>query len=81
MDAVYAELDRAVAQRLGSGTSVYCYEDGALETFRAARERGLRRIYELPIAYWETTQRLLREVAERLPAWAPTLLAPDDPPE
>jgi len=33
---------------------VYGYEDGALETFRAARDAGVRRAYELPIAYWET---------------------------
>lgn len=78
IDAVYRELDAAVARNLGSARAVYCYEDGALATFRAARERGLRCIYELPIAYWETVQRLLREEAERLPAWAPTLQAPDD---
>jgi glycosyltransferase involved in cell wall biosynthesis len=67
-----------VARRLGAARAVYCYEDGALATFRAARERGLPRFYELPIAYWEATHRLLREEAARLPAWAPTLQAPDD---
>lgn len=81
VDAVYRALDAAVARQLSEASAVYCYEDGALATFRAARERGLRRFYELPIAYWETSQRLLREEAERLPAWAPTLGAPDDPPE
>ena len=78
IDAVYHELDAIVSRQLGSARAVYCYEDGAQATFCAARERGLRCIYELPIAYWETTQRLLREEAERLPAWAPTLQAPDD---
>ncbi|HSI14718.1 MAG TPA: glycosyltransferase family 4 protein [Chthoniobacter sp.] len=78
IDAVYRQLDEAVAGNLDSARAVYCYEDGALATFRAARERGLPLIYELPIAYWETAQRLLREEAERLPAWAPTLQAPDD---
>lgn len=81
IDAVYRALDATVSRRIGAARAVYCYEDGALETFRAARERGLARIYELPIAYWETAQRLLREEAERLPAWAPTLQAPDDPAE
>ena len=80
-DAVYRDLDRAVARWIasqdGSGP-VYCYEDGALETFRAARLAGRRTCYELPIAYWETSRRLLQEEAERLPQWEPTLLATRD---
>jgi glycosyltransferase involved in cell wall biosynthesis len=75
-DAVLRELDRKVADRLrkiDKCDSVYAYEDGALETFGAARERGFRRIYDLPIAYWETSRRLLREEAERYPDWEPTL--------
>ena len=67
VDAVYRSLDAAVARRLGAAAGVYAYEDGALASFRAARERGARCFYELPIAYWETSQRLLREEAERLP--------------
>ncbi len=78
IDAVYRSLDAAVARRLGGARLVYAYEDGALASFRAARERGLRCCYELPIAYWETSQRLLREEAGRLPRWAGTLGAPQD---
>ncbi len=78
IDAVYRSLDAAVARRLGGARLVYAYEDGALASFRAARERGVRCCYELPIAYWETSQRLLREEAERLPRWAGTLGAPQD---
>ncbi|MEP6668730.1 MAG: glycosyltransferase family 4 protein [Chthoniobacter sp.] len=81
IDAVCRALDATVSRDLGDARAVYCYEDGALATFRAARERGLPRSYELPIAYWETTQRLLREEAARLPAWASTLQAPGDSPE
>jgi glycosyltransferase involved in cell wall biosynthesis len=78
VDAVYRALDQRVAADWLRAeppgiTWVYCYEDGALETFRAAREMGIRRAYELPIAYWETARRLLREEAERLPEWEPTL--------
>jgi glycosyltransferase involved in cell wall biosynthesis len=75
-DAVLRALDRKVADRLrkiDKCDSVYAYEDGALETFRAARERGFKRIYDLPIAYWKTSQHLLREEAERYPDWEPTL--------
>jgi glycosyltransferase involved in cell wall biosynthesis len=81
VDGVYRGLDRRVAdwvlkRKQGERPRedwVYAYEDGALETFRAAREVGVRRAYELPIAYWETTRRLLREEAARLPEWEPTL--------
>ena len=82
LDAVYRALDRRVASQLrrdSSGLSgVYCYEDGALASFEAARQLGVRRFYDLPIAYWETGARLLREEAQRYPAWEPTLVATRD---
>ena len=77
VDAVYRDLDRAVAKHLGSGCSsaslVYAYEDGASETFQTAGKMGLTRVYDLPIAHWRTLRRLLEEEAERLPEWAPTM--------
>ena len=78
-DAVFQDFDRFVAARLPALarthglTAVYAYEDSALHTFRAARSLGLRRIYDLPIAYWETGRRLMQEEAARLPEWAATL--------
>lgn len=54
-------------------TAVYAYEDCALSLFKTARDLGVRRIYDLPIAYCETAQRLLKEEAERYPDWEPTL--------
>jgi glycosyltransferase involved in cell wall biosynthesis len=84
VDAVYEAFDRQVARHLTrlpvdtAASSVYGYEDGADQTFRAAHARDLSCVYELPIAYWETTQRLLHEEAERLPAWRPTLHGLED---
>lgn len=82
IDAIYHGLDEAVARRIRRNpqafTGVYAYEDGARETFRAACDLGLRRIYDLPIAYWQTAGQLLREEAQRLPAWEPTLGATRD---
>jgi glycosyltransferase involved in cell wall biosynthesis len=82
IDAVYEGFDRHVARqiaRLSAPISaVYAYEDAAEQTFLAARERGAATVYELPIAYWETTQRLLREEAARLPEWRETLRGIDD---
>jgi alpha-maltose-1-phosphate synthase len=76
MDAVLRELDRKVANRLNRITGcslVYAYEDGALQTFRAARDLGLRRIYDLPIGYWRVGQRIFAEEREREPEWSCTL--------
>lgn len=84
IDQVWQSLDREAARRLRQGTygrnvsAVYAYEDCAEQIFLAARDLGLKRVYDLPIAYWETTQRLLREEAERYPDWEPTLGATRD---
>jgi glycosyltransferase involved in cell wall biosynthesis len=84
IDQVWQSLDREAARRLrrcdyGENVrAVYAYEDCAEQSFLAARDLGLKRVYDLPIAYWETTQRLLREEAERYPDWEPTLGATRD---
>jgi glycosyltransferase involved in cell wall biosynthesis len=83
IDQVWQSLDREAAHRLRNGKfpnlrAVYTYEDCAENTFLAARDLDLRRIYDLPIAYWESSQRLLREEAERYPDWEPTLGATRD---
>jgi len=75
LDAVYRSLDLSVARRLLERrfSAVYCYEDGALETFRVARNAGIPCVYDLPIAHWSTVRKLLLEEAERLPEWACTM--------
>ena len=81
VDAVYTSLDRRVAERLRSGLTikaVYAYDGGARATFRAAKERGLQRIYEHPIVYWRLVREYQREEAELHPEWAPTLGALTD---
>jgi glycosyltransferase involved in cell wall biosynthesis len=87
LDAVYRELDQSVSkslyQRSDKGkqlmpTAIYSYEDACLNSFKAAKYFGMRRFYDLPIAYWETSRRLLQEEAERWPAWEPTLYATRD---
>ena len=79
LDAVYQNFDGAVAKRLPVLTKkyelkgVYAFEDGALSTFKQAKALGLKCIYDLPIAYWDTGRKLMQEEAERLPEWAATL--------
>jgi glycosyltransferase involved in cell wall biosynthesis len=84
IDQVWQSLDHEAARRLRHGNydgnlrAVYAYEDCAEQLFLAARDLRLRRVYDLPIAYWETAQRLLREEAQRYSDWEPTLLATRD---
>ena len=76
VDAVFRGLDRKVAERLRKVKkfdAIYAYEDGALESFRAARDLDLNRLYDLPIGYWRAGQRIFAEEAEREPEWASTL--------
>lgn len=77
VDGVYRDLDRAVAGRIRQASAsikaAYSYEDGALETFRAAKQRGAKCIYDLPIAYWKAGRQIFLEEAEREPEWAMTL--------
>lgn len=58
--------------------TVYAYEDCAARCFTAAAELGIGRVYDLPVAYWQTAARLLEEEAARYPAWEPTLLGTRD---
>jgi glycosyltransferase involved in cell wall biosynthesis len=78
VDSVAREFDRCVAQGLADDGAVYCYEDSAFFTFRAAERMGIKRYYELPILYWESARQLLQEEADRYPEWAPTLLGTRD---
>jgi glycosyltransferase involved in cell wall biosynthesis len=76
VDAVYLALDRHVARRLQNCRqlkAVYAYDSGALESFRAAKTRELKCIYEHPIVYWREARRYQQEEAELHPEWKPTL--------
>lgn len=80
LDAVSRALDRCAANRLleGAFSGVYAFEHGAHQLFRIARERGLARLYDLPLGYWRAARRILMEEAERSPEWAATLPASGD---
>ncbi len=78
VDNIYHNLDKKISKKLKSAkkkglTAVYAYEDGALETFTAAKKLGLECIYDLPIAYHVLLQELLHDEATRKPNWAFTL--------
>jgi glycosyltransferase involved in cell wall biosynthesis len=75
IDAIYRALDKSVSKRFSEAScrAVYCYEDGALETFRAAKKCGLKCIYEHPVGYWRKVHELSQEEVENQPAWVEAL--------
>ena len=77
IDQVWRSLDRHVARNLQreriEGDIVYAYEDGALETFRAAKKRGMKSVYDLPIGYWKMGREIYRQERESNPEFAPML--------
>ncbi|MFN6947143.1 MAG: glycosyltransferase family 4 protein [Cytophagaceae bacterium] len=78
VDAVYHGIDSKVANYLkkekgNKVNAVYAYEDGALATFRAAKQLKIQCYYDLPIGYWRTARKLLENEKERWPEWSSTL--------
>jgi len=72
---VYRSFDRKVASRLDSlrPEAVYAYEGGALQTFRKAKELGIRALHEQPSSYWYWERRFFDEEAEINPEFADLL--------
>ncbi len=83
IDTIYHSLDRKVAARLSQVEdlrAIWAYDDGALESFRAARKLGLRCIYDHPTAYFGKVRQLQAEEALLSPEWACTLSSLGDSP-
>jgi starch synthase len=82
VDNVYHATDRFASKYLKKHadkiSAVYCYEDGALETFKVAKQLNIKCIYELPIGYWRTHHRLNQEESALQPEWANTWSATQD---
>jgi len=76
VDQVYCRFDQQVSKYLGKYQNIsaaYCYEDGALETFRQAKKLGIGCCYDLPIGYWRAMHRMLSEEKNKNADWAVTL--------
>ena len=85
VDRVYQSMDIRVSGSLSDLQNeidfIHAYEDGALNSFARAKELGIFRSYELPIAHWTTARLLLAQEAERFPSWEPTLESTREPEE
>lgn len=78
VDSVYRGLDKRVARHIESKLDndidgIYCYEDGALHSFKVAKEQGIKCLYDLPIGYWRAMHEMLGEERYLNPDWASTL--------
>ena len=78
VDAVYHALDRKVAAFINNSSvegigAVYAFEDGAAYSFKAAKERRLKCLYDLPIGYWRYARKLMAAEQELRPEWAGTI--------
>ena len=74
--SLYKNFDQQVSRILKKNNyakAVYCYEDGAKQTFIEAKKKGKQCIYELPIGYWKTARKIFEEETEINPEWANTL--------
>jgi starch synthase len=79
-NAIFSAHDRVVASLpWPTADAVYAYEDAALLTFRRARRRGLRAIWDLPLPHYRTIEELFRAEAARWPR-ALTGALPTEPP-
>lgn len=78
LDAVYHALDRHVASFIQRSSmdgigAVYAYEDGAAFSFKAAKQRDLKCLYDLPIGYWRYARTLMAAEQDLRPEWAGTI--------
>jgi hypothetical protein len=78
IDKVIRSLDKKVSFDIINKTSeipnaIYAYEDGAIHSFRAVKEKNIKCLYDLPIGYWRTAHALMEEEYERWPEWAKTI--------
>jgi len=81
VDTIYQAFDNYVARQLPKQQGVsqmYAYEDGALGTFKVAKQHNIQTLYELPIGYWRAAQQIMGEEAQLKPDWAHTILSTRD---
>ena len=69
--ALDRKLSRLVARR--KMRAVYCYEDGALASFRSAKKHGIKCLYDYPVAHWRKVDSIMQEESALHPEWIVTM--------
>jgi starch synthase len=81
LDQTVRQFDMSVSRALMKCRglrAVHAYMDTAEQTFLAARQGGVRTIYELPTPYWRFTRELVTQEAALQPEWSMTLPVMDE---
>jgi len=73
VESVYYDLDKYVSRNLKDSNAVYAFEDGALNTFEAAKKQEMTCYYDLPIGYWRRMHKILEQERINKPEWSETL--------
>ena len=75
---IYKKVDKYTSTYISKNyekiKAVYCYEDGALETFKEAKKHNIKCIYELPIGYWKAKHKINNQEILRNKKWGKTWL-------
>jgi glycosyltransferase involved in cell wall biosynthesis len=81
-DRVWREVDDWASKRIpASSKLVYAYEDAALHSFKVAKSRGMKAIYDLPIGYWRASLEIYQKEIDHFPEFAPLIQGLMDSPE
>jgi starch synthase len=82
IDSIWKNNDKKMAHYLmntkSTPSAIYCYEDGAVHSFRVAKKRGITCIYDLPIGYFKSAQKIYQEEKALNPEFASMLEGSQD---
>jgi glycosyltransferase involved in cell wall biosynthesis len=72
VDYVNSQLDRTVSRKVRADDAFwYCYEDGALDVFRAAKQLNVPTFYELPAPFFASSLPIYHNELAEYPALEP----------
>ena len=72
IDSISKDLDKKVAKYLSKNKSiniVYSYEDCSKESFKVAKSKNIKTIYDLTSPYWRLKKKILEEELYLQPDW------------
>jgi alpha-maltose-1-phosphate synthase len=73
-------LDRLVSiNDLHDIGAIYAYEDLAATTFKAAKKQNILCLYDLPIPFYQTTQKIMQEEAALFPSLSKSIPSINEP--
>jgi alpha-maltose-1-phosphate synthase len=76
----FCRLDRLVSiNDLHNISAIYAYEDLAATTFKTAKKQNILCLYDLPIPFYQTTQKIMLEEAALFPSLSESIPSVNEP--